>query len=77
VLAITLGSEWTLFSHYFSQLMTTQDPQALLQRLSETQQARGFDISAFALNAVQKILQPLFGIAFVVLYLDSKNRFER
>ena len=77
VLAVTLVSDWALFSHYFSQLMTTQDPQTLLQQLSEAQQSRGFDISAFALNVVQKILQPLLGIAFVVLYLDSTNRFER
>ena len=77
VLAVTLVSEWTLFGHYFSQLMTTQDPQTLLQQLSEAQQMRGFDISAFALNVVQKILQPLLGIAFVVLYLDSKTHHER
>jgi hypothetical protein len=77
VLAVTLVSEWTLFSHYFNQLMTTQDPQTLLQQLSEAQQTRGFDISAFALNVVQKILQPLLGIAFVVLYLDSKTHHER
>jgi hypothetical protein len=77
VLAVTLVSEWTLFGHYFSQLMTTQDPQTLLRQLSEAQQARGFDISAFALNVVQKILQPLLGIAFVVLYLESKIHHER
>src|SRR5947208_2828499 len=77
VLTVTLLSDWALFSHYFSQLMTTQDPQTLLQQLSEAQQARGFDISAFALNVVQKILQPLLGIAFVVLYLDCKIRRER
>jgi len=77
VLAVTLVSEWSLFNHYFSQLMTTQDPQTLLQQLSEAQQARGFDIFAFAVNVAQKILQPLLGIAFVVLYLDSTNRFDR
>ncbi len=44
---------------------------------AEAQQARGFDIFAFAVNVAQKILQPLLGIAFVVLYLDSTNRFER
>jgi len=77
VLAVTLVSEWTTFHHYFDQLMTTQDPQALLQRLTEAQQARGFDVSAFVLNLVQKILQPLLGIAFVVLYLDSKIHLER
>ncbi len=53
-------------------MLTTQDPQALLQQMTEAQQARGFNISAFALGIVEKILQPLVGIAFVVLYLDSK-----
>ena len=27
---------------------------------------------AFALSVVEKVLQPLVGIAFVVLYLDSR-----
>jgi hypothetical protein len=58
-------------------LATTQDPQTLLQHLTEAQQTGGFDISAFAPNILQKILQPLVGIAFVVLYLDSKIRLER
>jgi hypothetical protein len=77
VLAITLGPQWTTLQHYFNQLATTQDPQKLLQQLTEAQQARGFDISAFALNLLQRILQPLLGIAFVVLYLDCKIHRER
>jgi hypothetical protein len=77
VLVMTLASEWTTLHHYFHQVMTTQDPQTLLQQLTEAQQARGFDISAFAMNLLQKILQPLLGIAFVVLYLDSKIQLER
>jgi hypothetical protein len=77
VLAVTLVSEWTTLHHYINQLATTQDLQTLLQQLTEAQQARGFDISAFALNLLQKILQPLPGIAFVVLYLDSKTHLER
>jgi hypothetical protein len=72
VLAITLGPEWTTLRHYFNELMTTQDPQALVQKLTEAQQAHAFDISSFALSILQKILQPLLGIAFVLLYLDSK-----
>jgi len=72
VLAITLGAQWGTLHQYFNQLMTTQDPQALLQQIAEAQQANGFNISAFALGVVEKILQPLVGIAFVVLYLDSK-----
>ena len=43
VLAIALVSEWTTLHHYFNELMTTQDPQTLLQKLTEAQQARGFD----------------------------------
>jgi hypothetical protein len=77
VLVVTLVSEWTPLHHYFSQFVTTQDPQKLLQQLTEAQQARGFDISAFALNLLQRILQPLLGIAFVVLYLDCKIHRER
>jgi hypothetical protein len=44
--------------------------------VTEAQPARGFDIAAFLLNIVQKILQPLLGIAFVVLYLDSKTHLD-
>jgi hypothetical protein len=72
VLAITLGAQWGTLQHYFNQLLTTQDPQTLLQQMTEAQQASGFNISAFALGIVEKILQPLVGIAFVILYLDSK-----
>jgi hypothetical protein len=72
VLAITLGPQWGTLHQYFIQLTTTQDPQALLEQLTEAQKASGFNISAFALGIVEKILQPLVGIAFVVLYLDSK-----
>ena len=72
VLAVTLVPEWTTLHHYFNEVTTTQDPQALLQKLTEAQQAQGFDVSSFVLNLLHKILKPLLGIAFVVLYLDSK-----
>ena len=72
VLAITLSAQWVTLHHYFNQLLTTQDPQALLRQMAEAQQASGFNISAFVLGVVEKLLQPLVGIAFVVLYLDSK-----
>ena len=77
VLAIAVGPQWTTLQHYFNQLTTTQDPQKLLQQLTEAQQAHGFDIYSFALGILQRILQPLLGIGFVVLYLDSKIRSER
>jgi hypothetical protein len=40
--------------------------------MTESQKASGLNITAVALGVVEKILQPLVGIAFVVLYLDSK-----
>jgi hypothetical protein len=73
VLAITLGPEWSTLQNYFSQLTVTQDPQALLEKLTATQQAHGFDVFGFALNLLQRILQPVLGIAFVLLYFDSKS----
>ena len=73
VLAIALVSGWPTLQHSFNEIMTTQDPQALLQKLTEAQQARGFDVLGFALGLLQKILQPLIGIAFVVLYIDSRR----
>jgi hypothetical protein len=72
VLAVKLGPEWSTLQHYVNEVTTTQDPQALLQRLTEIQQASGFNISTFALGILEEILRPLLGIAFVVLYLDSK-----
>ncbi len=73
VLAIALFSGWTTLQHSFNELITTQDPQALLQKLTEAQQVHGFDVSGFALGVLQKILQPLIGIAFVLLYFDSRR----
>ena len=72
VLAITFVAQWGTLHQYFNLLLTTQDPQVLLQQMTEAQKATGFNVSAFALGVVEKILQPLVGIAFVVLYLDSK-----
>ncbi len=72
VLVLTLGAEWGTIQQYSHELLTTQDPQALLQKMAEAQQGAGFDVTAFALGVVQKILQPLVGIAFVVVYLDNK-----
>jgi hypothetical protein len=73
VLALTLISEWASVRQYFSQILTTQDPQLLLRQLTEGQQAHGVKLFGLAASLVQRILQPLLGIAFVVLYLDSKT----
>jgi len=73
VLVVALVSQWTTLQQSFNELMTTQDPQALLQRLTEAQRAHGFDVLSFALGLFQKILQPLVGIAFVLVYIDSRR----
>jgi hypothetical protein len=72
VLTITLAAQWGMLQHYFNEVLKTQDPQTLLQQMTEAQQARGFDIPGFALSVLKEILRPLLGIAFVVVYLDSK-----
>jgi hypothetical protein len=72
-----LVAEWPMYQDYFNQLTQTQDPQALLQKMNANlQTAQGFDYRAMAFNIGQRILQPLLGIAFVVLYLDSKRDTE-
>src|SRR5438874_1345583 len=73
VLVIALVSQWPTLQHSLNELMTTQDPQALFQKLTEAQRARGFDVLGFALGLFQKVLQPLVGIAFVVLYINSRR----
>ena len=71
VIAITVVPEWPMLRDYFVELMRTQDPQALMQKMNTSLQTHGFNYPALALNILQRILQPLLGIAFVVLYLDS------
>ncbi|MEY2544074.1 MAG: domain 2 [Verrucomicrobiota bacterium] len=72
-LTITITPAWPMLREYFTELMRTQDPQALYQKMNASLQTHGFDYPALALNILQRILQPLLGIAFVVLYLDSKG----
>jgi hypothetical protein len=73
VLAITIVPQWPMLRDYFVELMRTQDPQALYQKMNAALQTHGVDYTALGVSVVQRILQPLLGIAFVVLYLDSKG----
>jgi len=72
VFAINLGSEWHSIQHYFHELTTSQDPQALIQGLTAISTTQGFNLVGFILGLVQTLLRPLLGIAFVLLYCDSK-----
>jgi hypothetical protein len=71
--AINVGSEWHSVQHYFQQLTTSQDPQALIQALTTASKSQAFNLASFTLGLVQTLLRPLLGIAFVLLYFDSKS----
>ena len=74
VLAITITPAWPMLRDYFVELTRTQDPQALLQKMNASLQTHGVNYPVLALSVLQRILQPLLGIAFVVLYLDSRQQ---
>ena len=76
VLAITITPQWAMLQNYFLEVLRTPDPQVLYEKMSAAMQTHGVDYQALALNVGQRILQPLLGIAFVVLYLDSKPNVE-
>jgi hypothetical protein len=73
VLVLNIGSEWHSIQHYFHELSTVQDPQALLQNLTASSKPERLNVSLLALSLLQTVLRPLLGIAFVLLYLDSKS----
>src|SRR5438045_9445222 len=75
-LAITITPAWPMLRDYFVELMRTQDPQALYQKMNAALQTRGVDSPALALTLLHRSLRPLLGIAFVILYLDSKGDSE-
>src|SRR5436190_15796534 len=74
VLAITITPAWPMLRDYFVELTRTQDPQALLQKMNASLQTHGVNYPVLALSVLQRVLQPLLGIAFVVLYLDSRQQ---
>ena len=66
-------AEWPVVQDYYNQLMSTPDPQALLNKMmASVPKGEGINFSELGWSSFLRILQPLLGIAFVVLYLDSK-----
>ncbi len=69
-----LAAEWPLVRDSFSQLGVAQDPQVVLQKMmASLPKNQTASFSELGLTVLQRILQPLLGIAFVVLYLDSRK----
>jgi hypothetical protein len=70
-----LAAEWPLIRDSFSQLSVAQDPQIVLQKMTASlPKSQATTLSELGLTVLQRILQPLLGIAFVVLYLDSRQQ---
>ncbi|HUE41786.1 MAG TPA: DUF4339 domain-containing protein [Chthoniobacterales bacterium] len=68
-----IAAEWPLFRDLLNQLPGAQDPQALVQKtIASLPKEQPATFSEIGFGVLQRILQPLLGIAFVVLYLDSK-----
>src|SRR5262249_22008216 len=73
-LLIAIPSQWQPIREYWKDALTIQDPQVLLEKLSAAQQTHALGLFTLGLGILQRLLQPLLGIAFVVLYFDSKSR---
>jgi hypothetical protein len=72
-----LTAEWPLFQNALQQLGTAQDPQIVAQKLiASLPKEQAASLPELGLTVVQRILQPLLGIAFVVLFLDCKGDSE-
>jgi len=70
-------AEWPLIQDYYNQLISTQDPQAILQKMmASAPQNQAINFFELGWSILLRIVQPLLGIAFVLLYLDSKSDHE-
>ena len=68
-----IAAEYPLIRDLVNQLPGAQDPQALIQKTVDSlPKEQPATLSEIGLSVLQRILQPVLGIAFVVLYLDSK-----
>jgi len=69
---------WPFYRDLFSQLSTAPDSEAAVQKIIATMpKEQPATLTELGLSVLQRILQPLLGIAFVVLYLDSKGEENR
>lgn len=72
-LAFVLAINWPFLAPYFHAVMTASDPQAFVDSLKAAGKNPHAREWLGVVWLVQKILQPLLGIAFVVLYFDSRT----
>ena len=68
-----IGPDWTNIRNYFHTVTTTTDPQAILDAVKANQPSTQFNLVVFGLGLFERLVRPLLGIAFVLLYLDSRG----
>jgi hypothetical protein len=68
---LVLALNWVVLSRYFETITRGADPQVLMQTLKAGAESLGTNRWIIAFGFAQKILQPLLGIAFVLVYLDA------
>jgi hypothetical protein len=74
--AIVVALNWPFVSQFFrmisnNAIWTTSDPQKLMETMVNSMKNSGAASATLAAGALQAILKPLLGIAFVLLFLDS------
>jgi hypothetical protein len=72
VLALETAASWSSLQQSFHTVMTSHDPQVLMEALKAAPKSSGQDILTSAAASLQAILRPLLGIPFVLLYFDAK-----
>jgi len=72
VLALETAASWSSLQQSFHTLMTSHDPQALMEALKAAPKSGGEDLLTSAAALLQAILRPLLGIPFVLLYFDTR-----
>lgn len=67
-------AEWPLVQSYYSQLLSAPDPQGILQKmLANLPRDQGISFREVSWSILARVVEPLLGIAFVVLFLDSRG----
>lgn len=74
VLALNIGPAWPSVRQYFDAITTAQNPEAIREAIESISKARSVSLLGVGFSLLQSILQPLLGIAFVLLYFDTKSR---
>jgi hypothetical protein len=72
VLALETAASWSSLQQSFHTLMTSHDPQTLMEALKVAPKSSGEDVLTSGAALLQAILRPLLGIPFVLLYFDTK-----